>query len=152
MERSTVSDPRPIGNYVFGNLQIDLPPAAPSTVEAVCEIKAPVQLIAAFPHMHLMGRALKFEVGPSEAELSEVYRRDPYDFDDQRLELLDLNFAVGDVTRVTCDYENTLDHSISFGESTTNEMCFFVGFAADRERIGGCFSGLGGITSIRPAE
>jgi hypothetical protein len=144
MARSPVAELRPIGNYVFGNFQIDLPPVAPSTIQGTCEMKEPVELIAGFPHMHLMGRALKFEVGPSEAALAEVYRRDPYDFDDQRLELVNLNLRAGDVTRVTCDYENTLDQSIGFGESTTNEMCFFVGFATDRERISGCFEGLGG--------
>jgi len=47
----------------------------------------------------------------------------------------------GDVTRVTCNYENTTDETITFGESTKNEMCFLVGFAADRAGTGGCTVG-----------
>ena len=60
---------------------------------------------------------------------------------DQRLELINLTLNAGDVTRVTCNYQNPMDQTITFGESTKNEMCFLVGFAADRSGTSGCVIG-----------
>ncbi len=42
-----------------------------------------------------------------------------------------MNLPAGTVTRVTCTYDNTLDQVVGYGESTKNEMCYFVGFAID---------------------
>jgi hypothetical protein len=86
------------------------------------------------------GHVVFFRAGPLD-QLTTVFERNPYDFDDQRLELLDLKLNAGDVTRVTCNYQNTTDQTITFGESTHNEMCFLVGFAADRESTSGCLVG-----------
>ena len=144
MRRSTAENPRSMGSYVFGSLGVQLPPLQPSTLEGVCTLDETVEIVAAFPHMHYLGTALTFEVGPSEDAMSEVFRRDPYNFDDQRLELFELTLQPGDMTRVTCHYENPYNETITFGESTTNEMCFLIGMAADREGVNGCFFGGSG--------
>lgn len=149
MKRSTSDDPKPIGNYVFGSSDVSLPPARESQLEAVCTIEEPVQLVAMFPHMHLLGTAMTFEVGKSEDTMEMVFARDPYDFDDQHVELIDLALEPGDMTRVRCSYDNPHDETITFGESTKNEMCFLIGFAADREGLSSCTAG--GDDSDEPA-
>lgn len=63
-----------------------------------------------------------------------------YDFDDQHAEPIDLELAAGSYARVTCAYDNDSAQEITFGESTHDEMCFFVGFALGRERIGSCIA------------
>ena len=68
-----------------------MPPRQPSTVESVCTAAEPVNFVAAFPHMHLFGTSLTFEAGPSQDQLTTVFERNPYDFDNQRLELINLN-------------------------------------------------------------
>lgn len=141
MHPSSVQNPRPIGSYAFGNFDVSLPPMQPSTVESVCTVPETVEFVAAFPHMHLLGQSLKFEVGPSADKLTKVFERNPYSFDDQRVELLKLTLNAGDVTRVTCNYDNTRDNTVTFGESTENEMCFLLAFAADRTSVGGCVIG-----------
>jgi hypothetical protein len=141
MQRSTAANPRPMGTYVFGTTSVNLPPLQESQLEAVCQLEQRVQLVAAFPHMHLLGTSLTFEVGSSMDTMETVFTRDPYDFDDQHLELLDLTLEPGDVTRVRCSYDNPHDQNITFGESTTNEMCFFIGLAADQEGLKGCMLG-----------
>jgi copper type II ascorbate-dependent monooxygenase-like protein len=151
MQPSPIDDPRPLATYAFGNFGVSLPPKQPSKLESVCTVREPVELVAAFPHMHLLGTALTLEAGPSEGQLTKVFERNPYDFDDQRLELLNLKLNAGDMTRVTCHYDNTTENTITFGESTLNEMCFLVGLAADRAGASGCLSGtfpdsLGGST------
>jgi Copper type II ascorbate-dependent monooxygenase, C-terminal domain len=141
MHPSSAKNPRPMGSYAFGNFNVNLPPLQPSTLTSVCTVQEKVQFVAAFPHMHLLGQSLTFEVGPSEDKLTKVFERNPYSFDDQRLELIPLTLNPGDVTRVTCNYENTRSNTVTFGESTENEMCFLLAFAADRQGVGGCVVG-----------
>jgi hypothetical protein len=140
LRASKVEAPKPVAGYAFGNFDLHLPPLQPSSVQAECDVKEDVHILAAFPHMHLLGKRLTFEVARAGGAFAQVFERDPYDFDDQHMEALDLSLSVGDRTRVHCEYENPYDQEITFGESTTNEMCFLVGFAADREKISGCIS------------
>jgi hypothetical protein len=59
-----------------------------------------------------------------------LYARDPFNFDDQHMEKTKIKLEAGDKIRVTCDFmTNTSDNEVGFGESTNDEMCFFVGFA-----------------------
>jgi len=141
MHPSPLTNPRPIKTYALGNFNVSLPPQSPATIESVCNVPETVEFVAAFPHMHLMGTSFTFELGPSADQLTKVFERNPYSFDNQRLELLNLKLFAGDVTRVTCNYQNTTDQTITFGESTHNEMCFFVGFAVGRENARGCIVG-----------
>jgi hypothetical protein len=143
MKRSSAEDPKPIGTYAFGSSDVSLPPSQSSMLEAVCTVDEPVHLVAMFPHMHLLGTAMTFEVGKSEDDMEMVFERDPYNFDDQHVELIDLTLEPGDVTRVRCSYDNPHDETITFGESTKNEMCFLIGFAANREGLSGCTVGGG---------
>lgn len=138
---STLENPRPMAAYAVGNFDVNLPPRQASTVESVCTVPEAVNFVAAFPHMHLLGKSLTFEAGPSADHLTKVFERNPYDFDDQHLDLIDLTLNAGDVTKVTCHYENTTDQTVTFGESTHNEMCFLVGFAADHATMSGCVTG-----------
>jgi hypothetical protein len=140
LRASTAATPKPVAGYAFGNFDIHLPPSQPSSVQAECNVSEDLHLLAAFPHMHLLGKRLTFEVARAGGDFAQVYERNPYDFDDQHMENLDLSLSVGDRTRVNCEYDNPYDHEITFGESTTNEMCFLVGFAADRDKISGCMA------------
>jgi hypothetical protein len=49
---------------------------------------------------------------------------------------LDVKLSASDMTRVSCKYNNPHDQTISYAESTLNEMCYFIGFAVDSR--GGC--------------
>jgi hypothetical protein len=138
MHRSTAENPRSVSAFAFGTSDLSLPPNQESEVQGSCELKERVELIAAFPHMHLLGTRMTVEAGSSEDEMKRVFERDPYDFDDQHIEPLNLTLEPGDVARVTCGYNNTHSEVVGFGESTTTEMCFFIGFALDREGLGSC--------------
>lgn len=70
--------------------------------------------------------------------LSTVFVRDPYQFDDQHSEALALDLTPGSFARVTCGYDNTELRTVTFGESTHDEMCFLIGFAIDQAEIKSC--------------
>ena len=142
MHRSTAEHPQPLAPFVFGSTNVNLPPKQTTTLQAQCVLNEDVQLVAAFPHMHLLGRSLKFEVERvGETGMHVVFERDPYEFDDQHADLFDLRLSAGDKTRLSCTYDNDHDEVVRFGESTLNEMCFLVGYAVGREGLSGCSFG-----------
>ncbi|HKU38787.1 MAG TPA: hypothetical protein VJR89_11590 [Polyangiales bacterium] len=141
MRRSAIANPRPVTSAIFGTAAVKLPAQQTSTVVGTCPARGSVKLIAGFPHMHTLGSSLRFEVGPNANELEEVFERDPFDFDNQRIDKLELDIAPGQLTRVTCTFNNTTDQEVGYGESTRNEMCYFVGFAVDT-RGGTCIEVL----------
>jgi hypothetical protein len=149
MKRSQVEAPKPVAVYAFGNMNVNLPPSKESTLEGDCTLTEDVRLLAGFPHMHMLGTGLTFDVKKADGSAFERrFERTPYDFDNQHLDAIDVRLAAGDQTKVTCSYNNTTDHTITFGESTFNEMCFFVAIAADRDAIDGCF----GAGNTPPAD
>jgi hypothetical protein len=92
--------------------------------------------------MHTLGTRMVVEVGDSVSSLQEVFRRDPFDFDDQRIDPLDVTIAPGQTTRVTCTFDNIHPQKVTYGESTTDEMCYFVGFAVDQSSMSACLEVL----------
>ena len=124
---------------VFGSMNINLPPNQASEVVGDCQSDSDMQIFSVFPHMHLMGRSLSMKTGSDSDNMVEVFRRDPYIFDDQSLATIDLEIKTGDPVTITCGYENTLDETVGFGESTTSEMCFLIGFATGANNdLAGC--------------
>lgn len=142
MRRSSIANPRPVSSYIFGTAAVELPPQQTSEVVGTCAPRQQVQLIAAFPHMHLLGTSLSFEVGTPDGAMQEVFKRDPFDFNEQRIEKLDVTVAAGNPTRVRCTFNNTLDETVGYGESTRNEMCYLVGFAVDLPSLSACIEVL----------
>jgi hypothetical protein len=138
MTRSSVENPRPVSSYIFGTAAVELPPMQQTDVVGTCAVRQPVHLIAGFPHMHLLGSAMRFEVGPSKDALQEVFKRDPFEFGNQSIDKLAVTLTPGNVTRVTCTFNNTKDQTVSYGESTLNEMCYFIGFAVDLPAQSAC--------------
>jgi Copper type II ascorbate-dependent monooxygenase, C-terminal domain len=142
MRRSTHANPRPVNTYILGTATVKLPPGQKTDLTGDCKVRENVQLIAGFPHMHMLGTAMRLEVGPSADSLKEVFKREPFSFDAQNIEALDLKLKSGDLTRITCSYNNTTAAEVTYGESTRNEMCYFIGFAVDRSGQGGCFASI----------
>jgi hypothetical protein len=145
MSRSPLADPVPAGIFAFGTTNVLLPPNQTTTLQSSCTVSRDVQVFAMMAHMHYLGSALRVEIGPDANSLETVYTRDPYDFDNQEIDLLPLTIPAGYATRTSCTYENTRDEEVAFGESSLTEMCFAIGFAVDiAGGVGGCIeSGTG---------
>jgi copper type II ascorbate-dependent monooxygenase-like protein len=140
MDRSPAADPNPVGQFIFGTFDLALPPKQPSRLQIDCTVNGDVQIFAMFPHMHYLGRKLELELGSNSDSLSPIYTRDPYAFEQQTIDPLELRITPGTAGRLTCSYDNNRDETITYGESTTNEMCFAIGFTV----ASGPAAGLGG--------
>ena len=156
MRESTEADPKPVGIYAFGTDQIALE-RGPGSATNDCVLPEDVQLFGLLPHMHYLGTQLTFEIGPDAGALSEVFRREPWNFDRQVIEPFALTIPAGTLTRTICHYDNTTNAAVGFGESSHDEMCFLVGYRVGHDGLAGCVqyggdAGASGPTETAPVE
>ena len=102
-------------------------------------MKNDLNVIAAAPHMHLLGTSLKLILNPGTAGEQIILDRANYNFDDQSATVLKRPIAVkkGDVIRVECTFDPTLRQKlqslkglapryVTWGEGSSDEMCLGV--------------------------
>lgn len=95
-----------------------------STQFADCPVPTALTAFVVQPHMHQMGTHLAAVVTHADGHTTTLHDR-PYDFDSQLQENLAPLVALepGDSLRITCSYFNPTNRTVTFGESTTDEMC-----------------------------
>jgi hypothetical protein len=125
------------GLFAFGTQTINLPPHTAKTLTNDCVVSHDVDIFAVYPHEHQFGTHIKFEAGKSPSELQPIWDK-AWDFDNQGIYPYELHLNRGDFTRTTCEYNNTSDNTVKYGESTKTEMCFFLTFSKDGKRLDGC--------------
>jgi hypothetical protein len=112
-------------------------PSNTSTCDKV--IRTPQLVVAAAPHMHLLGRSLKITANPGTASEAVLLDNQNYNFDDQSAKVLAKPFQLkaGDTVRVQCTFDPTLRQKlpvlknlpakyITWGEGSGDEMCLGV--------------------------
>jgi hypothetical protein len=89
-----------------------------------CTVNNPFSLFAVWPHMHKIATHQKVEVIRNSA--STVLHDAPFNFYEQNYHLQNPIYQVqtGDQIRVTCSYLNPSTASVTFGDSSDQEMCF----------------------------
>lgn len=98
------------------------------------------------PHMHLIGRQIKVTMTPPEGEKQTLLHISDWDYNWQETYYLKTPLALkpGTVMEVEAIYDNSTSNPnnpnspprfVTFGEQTTNEMCFvFLGATSDGPR------------------
>ncbi len=114
--------------------------ATPSLI-STCDkiINSNYTIIAAAPHMHLLGKSLKLILNPGTPNEQIILDRQNYNFDDQSSTVLKkpIKVTAGDVIRVECTFDPTLRQKIpslqslppryiTWGEGSSDEMCLGV--------------------------
>lgn len=134
----------------FGNGFVMAPAGAKmAPITGTCNVKttAPVHLMTASPHAHTYARHMKFVV--TKKDKTQIVMHDgAFQFGEQKSYALepDVVIETGDVVTTTCSYTNDSAKNITFGESTTNEMCF--NFASYWPAGALSCSGGGGIPNL----
>ena len=99
------------------------PRASDHPIEGTCTMTGDTTLFAVMPHMHTHGRFM--EVVANGAGGPRTLHEDFYDFDEQRYTTFDpLMLASGDTVDVSCRFDNTTDSTVTWGDSTLQEMCY----------------------------
>jgi hypothetical protein len=138
MRKSNLASPDPVGIYAFGTQKIMLPAGGPSNVVVDCTPTEDVEAFATLAHMHKLGTSLHLSVEDDNGQMQEVVNRDPYSFNKQYIEADPIRAPKGKKTHLTCGYDNTTDHVVTFGESSNDEMCYLVGYIRGKEGAFGC--------------
>ena len=111
-------------NMLAGPLLFSIPPnGQPTVISGQCTMDADTNVFAVQPHMHTLGTHQ--HVTMQTAASGEILLHDgPYTFDQQVYYSMDpVPVAKGDKIKVDCTFVNTTTAAVTFGESTTNEMC-----------------------------
>jgi len=121
----------PVGDVVHeaemlfaGPITLSVPPGE-QTVQADCTFQNAATIMTVWPHMHQYGTNMRVDVNRSGGG-SEMIHNEPYAFAEQKnypkTPMIQMN--AGDKVHVTCTYMNTSGSTISFGDSSDDEMCF----------------------------
>lgn len=122
--------------YLPGPLNLDIPPNQTSTKTSTCVVGSDQTIFAVFPHMHQLGSHFKttLTVGGE----SSVLHDDDYDFNHQAFIPFDpITLSPGDSITTECTWNNTTSQSVSWGESSTTEMCFSIMYRYPAQDDGG---------------
>ena len=114
-------------------------PVASLTSKCDKAITSNFTIIAAAPHMHLLGRSLKLTLNPGTSTEQTILNVTNYNFDDQSATVVKKPIPVkaGDTIRVECTFDPTLRQKIpqlkslanryvTWGEGSSDEMCLGV--------------------------
>jgi hypothetical protein len=125
-----------------GPFDIALEPGTKSTVSSTCAVTTDQNVYALFPHMHQLGTHLKTTITVDGQD--DVIHDGDYSFNEQLQIPLDpiLRLTKGDKVTTECTFENTLNKTVYFGESSDTEMCFSILFRYPAQGQGFC-SGSG---------
>ena len=105
-----------------GPLTLTIPPGR-SVQTGGCTIRSDVTLYGVGPHLHQLGVHVRVTADTAGSTV-EVYEGD-YDFLEQRFYHVDpLALKAGDRVNVECMYDNDTARTVSWGDSSLDEMCF----------------------------
>ena len=110
-----------------GTVQIAIPPR--STHEVSCDLSFPKQygtinVVSSWAHMHKLGRAQSAVRIRGGAETT-ILDAPTYDFSTGAgANAVKVDVGAGDTIRTKCKWKNAGDQTVSFGEATSDEMCF----------------------------
>jgi hypothetical protein len=134
----------PAGMYAFGTMALDIPANTTNYVQNIpgCHTGKEMDVFAVFPHMHKLGTKLdmKYTAAGSD-EQTMLYQIDPWQFGNQPMVPLTKHIGADDSLDMSCTYKNNLDHDVTYGESSDNEMCYFIMFYTPFDGLDGCILG-----------
>ena len=112
----------------FGSEAIIIPPAATADVTSCLTAPAAYDgrhVFAAFPHMHQLGKSITTNLLPGGTGTPVDMGTDAaWDFSNQPWLPVDATIHTGDVIKTHCKWNNPGGGFVTFGQSTTDEMCY----------------------------
>lgn len=134
-----VADPSEITEeaeiFLPGPFNLSIPPGE-QTISGTCGITQDQTIFALFPHMHQLGSHFRSVANVGGEDI--VLHDGPYDFSDQGFFPIEpLQLTAGDSITTTCTWNNTTDATVTWGNSSTDEMCFSILYRYPR--VGGIF-------------
>lgn len=108
-----------------GEYGIYLPndPQNQKTVNGGCQFDQDATVLALWPHMHALGRHMKVTHEKASGNLTLLDQ--PYDFNEQLHYAIEpVQVLAGERLSIDCTYLNDTGSTVTFGDSSEQEMCF----------------------------
>ena len=116
----------------LGTEAIILPPMAKGLqVPSNCKpniTDRPIHIIRSWPHMHRLGRHMKADIHRADGTVDPLFNVD-FDFNSQWGYDTPAVLNAGDWVQTTCTFDNDTPNVVTFGEQTSNEMCYNFTYA-----------------------
>lgn len=111
--------------FLPGPIGLNIGPNQMTTETGTCTLSQPQTLFALFPHMHQLG--VHFKTTLTIGGESQVLHDGAYDFEHQAFIPFDpIAMGPGDSVTTECTWNNTTSSQVTWGESSTSEMCFSI--------------------------
>jgi len=119
------------GFYAFGAIQgIAIPAGATQRLTASCPFPSDVNLFSVTPHMHQLGTGFEVSVHDGAGGVGDpILTSDGWSNAETAYLEPALSVAAGAGLTFTCEWTNSTDRYIDFGQTAEDEMCFVFGFA-----------------------
>jgi hypothetical protein len=134
---------QPAGFDFFGTMNINIPPNSTFSTGPIFQAGvAGTNLISITTHQHHLGTEAQVWASAQPGDMS-TQLTDDKDWSNPSWNLLAPQFAFDGTNGLTfqCDWTNTTDQTVSFGESALNEMCFVGGYDYPAQGLNLCFDG-----------
>jgi len=132
----------PAGMFAIGSYDVDIPAQATGhSIPVSCDPARQMNVFGVFPHMHKIGSKIELRRTPAGGASETFYKVDPWRFGDAPVEMLEKTVVPTDSFDLTCTFDNPYSYPVTFGESSDNEMCFFVLFYYPYDHLDGCIIG-----------
>jgi hypothetical protein len=114
---------------IVGNtFNIRIPPRGEQTLTAEWTAPADMTVFQLATHQHRLGTYANVQLVAPDGTPRKIYENTnwehPWSYEPDPA----IKLAKGDKMRITCTWHNTEDYEVRFGEETTDEMCFILGF------------------------
>ncbi len=132
------------GIFALGDMTLDIPPNSTDYQDKVLNCTPgydQMNVFAVFPHMHLLGTELDVTHSVTTEPATDYFTVAPWVFGAQPLTAMTNTFGPTDTFNLTCHYNNPSSTDVVYGESSTNEMCYFILFYYPFQGLNGCVTG-----------
>jgi hypothetical protein len=123
VDPATVTDE--VDVFLPGPRNLSIAPNTSTTQTGTCTVTKPYTLFALFPHMHQLGSHFKTTIHTGGVD--KVIHDGIYNFEHQEvISMQPIQMAVGDTIKTECTWTNTGSATVTYGESSTTEMCYSI--------------------------
>jgi peroxiredoxin len=139
---------KPFQGGVMMGLFVAIPAGnAKFVVKGTSHVSEDLKLHSIMPHMHMLGKEIKVTMTPPDGKAALLFHIKEWDYNWQETYYFKepLKLAAGTKLELEAVYDNTADNphnpfkppqTVTFGEQTTNEMCFvFLGGTSSRAGV-----------------
>lgn len=103
---------------------ISVPPNSIGEATSVCSPTREFDILAGMPHMHETGTDFLHTITRSDGTEETLIELSGWSFEAQYFYEMPTTVYPGDQLTLTCTYDNPYDHTLTWGEGTSDEMCF----------------------------